>query len=217
MIGLRAGGRCAEHRAALVEFAARRARGPAIVRALDHVDRCRACEEALATTTLVLHGLRRLHQEIERAEPSADAWARLRARLAARRREPSRLLSGLPGIVVAAGLCAAVVGPGVIGGGDPARVYNEAPRAETPPSLLFEQGRERAREAGVLAEPDAALPYTGVGIAPPPITADLPPSAGRQTRWPDDTEETRALAPASVGREDSPAAPGRQEVTHSRS
>ncbi|HSV92312.1 MAG TPA: hypothetical protein VLH81_04515 [Desulfobacterales bacterium] len=203
MIGLRAGGGCAQHRAALVEFAARRAKGLAVVRALDHVDRCRACEEALAATTLVLHGLRRIHQEIERAEPSADAWARLRARLAVRRREPSRLLSGLPGIVVAVGLCAAVAGPGVIGGGGPARVYNEAPRAETPPSLLFEEGRERAREAGLLAEPDVSPPNARVRTARPPVTADLPPSAGRHGAWSDDIEERLALAPASVSRTDS--------------
>lgn len=203
MIGLRTRGGCGQHRAALVEFAARRASGPSVLRALDHVDRCRACEAELATTTLILHGLRRLHEETRRVEPAADGWTRLRARLAATRREPSRLLSGLPGIVAAAGLCAALVGPGAIVGGGPAGVYNEAPRSVAPPYLQFEQGRERAREEGLLPMPDVAPPYTGVRIAPPPITADLPLSTGRQTSWTDDIDETRTLAPASATREES--------------
>lgn len=202
MIGWRARAGCGQHQAALVEFAARRARGPGILRALDHVDRCRTCEAELATTTLVLHGLRRLHEETERVEPAPDGWTRLRARLAATRREPSRLLSGLPGIVAAAGLCAALAGPGAIMGGGPAGVYNEAPRGGAAPYLEFEQSRERARRAGLLPEPDAAPPYTGVRIAPPPITADLPPSTGRQTEWTDDIVETRTFAAASATRDD---------------
>jgi hypothetical protein len=199
----RAGGDCRGHRAALVEFAARRASGPAVRRALDHVERCRACEAELATTTLILHGLRRLHEETERVEPATDGWARLRARLAATRREPSRLLSGLPGIVAAAALCAAVVGPGAIVGGGPSGVYNEAPRGVAPSYLRFEQSRERARRDGLLPEPDITPPYTGVRTAPPPITADLPLSTGRQTTWTDEIGETRTLAPASTAREDS--------------
>lgn len=202
MTGLRARGGCGQHRAALVEFAARRASAPGVLRALDHVDRCRACETELATTTLVLHGLRRLHEETERVEPAADGWTRLRARLAATRREPSRLLSGLPGIVAAAALCAALAGPGAIAGGGPTGVYNEAPRGAAAPYLQFEQSRERARRAGLLPDLHAAPPYTGVRIAPPPITADLPPSTGRQTAWTDAIVETRTLAPASATRDD---------------
>ena len=201
MIWRRAGGDCGAHRDALVEFAARRASGPAVRRALDHVERCRACEAELATTTLILHGLRRLHAETERVEPATDGWARLRARLAATRREPSRLLSGLPGIMAAAALCAALVGPGAIVGGGPSGVYNEAPRGVAPPYLRFEQGRDQALEAGLLPEPDAAPQYSGVRIAPPPIGADLPAWTGRQTAWTDDIDETRTLAPASPTRE----------------
>ncbi|HYN48105.1 MAG TPA: hypothetical protein VER83_04515, partial [Candidatus Nanopelagicales bacterium] len=154
MIGMPGRGGCGPHRAALVEFAARRASGPGVLRALDHVDRCRACEAELATTTLILHGLRRLHQETERVEPAADGWTRLRARLAATRREPSRLVSGLPGIVAAAALCAVLAGPGAIVGG-PTMVYNEAPRGAAAPYLQFEKSRERAREEGLLPEPEA--------------------------------------------------------------
>jgi hypothetical protein len=193
-------GGCGAHREALVEFAARRASGPAVRRALDHVERCRACEDELATTSLVLHGLRRLHEETERTRPAIDGWTRLRARLATTRREPSRLLSGLPGIVAAAALCAGLAGPGAIGG-SPSGVYNEAPHDVAPPYLQFEQGRERALAEGLLPEPDVAPPYRGVRIAPPPITADLPPSTGRQTEWIEDIADARTLAPASVLRE----------------
>ena len=189
---------CGEHRSALVEFAARRTRGPAVLRALDHLDRCRACEDELATTTLVLHGLRRLHEETERVEPAADGWTRLRARLAATRREPSRLLSGLPGILAASALCAALAGPAAIAGGGPPGVYNEAPRAAAPPYLAFEQSRERARAAGLLPEPELRLPYTGARTAPPPITADLPPSTGRQTTWVEVATDTDPDASASA-------------------
>jgi hypothetical protein len=136
MIALFRRGDCRSHRAALLEFASHRSGGPAVRRALDHVDRCAACEDELAATTLVLHALRRLHDETRRAEPPADGWARLRARLAATRREPSRVLSGLPGIVVAAGLCAALVGPGALSSGGVVDVYDEAPRV--PGSRLYD-------------------------------------------------------------------------------
>jgi hypothetical protein len=174
---------CRAHREALLDFASHRAAGPDVRRALDHVDRCRVCEDELATTALVLHALRRLHEETRRAEPAADGWTRLRARIADHRREPSRLLSGLPGIVAAAGLCAALVGPGAIEGGRPGGVYNEAPRSVAQPYLQFEQSRERALDEGLLPIPPLALPYTGVRIAPPPITADLPPSMHRGVEW----------------------------------
>ncbi|MFH1475552.1 MAG: hypothetical protein ABIG85_06810 [Chloroflexota bacterium] len=203
MIGLPGRGGCGQHRAALIDFAARRATGPGVRQALDHVDRCRSCEGELATTTLVLHGLRRLHEDTERAEPEVDGWTRLRARLATTRREQSRLLSGLPGIVAAAAVCAVLVGPAALVGGGPTQVYNEAPRGAASPSLQFEKSRERARQAGLLPERAAARPYTGVRIAPPPISADLPPSTGRQTAWIDDIVETRSLAPASATRADS--------------
>jgi hypothetical protein len=183
---------CAGHRAALVEFAAHRAGGPDVRRALDHVDRCRACEAELAATTLVLHALRRLHEDTRRAEPAADGWARLRARLATTRREPSRLLSGLPGIIAAAGLCAALVGPAAIGNAGPAGIYNEAPRGTVPPYLEFERSRERARAAGLLPVVEERLPYTGVRIAPPPITADLPLSMRREVGWIDDIVDEAA-------------------------
>ncbi len=216
MIGFLTRRRCRAHCAALVEFAAHRTGGPDVVRALDHVDRCRACERELATTTLVLHGLRRIHEEALRAEPAADGWSRLRERLAVTRREPSRLLSGLPGIVAAAALCAVLVGPGAIEGGGPSGVYNEAPRAATAPYLLFEQSRDRARAEGLLPVPGLHHPHTGVRIKPPPIILDLPPSM-RKADWIEGTMELPPDAPATAGKDGTDNHQARQEVTRTRS
>lgn len=194
MIGFLERRACRGYQAALLDFASERAGGPAVLRALDHVDRCRACEGELATTSLVLHALRRMHADTLRAEPPSDGWTRLRTRLANTRREPSRLLSGLPGIVAAAGLCAVLVGPGAIAGGTPSGVFNEAPRAAAPPSLEFEHSRERAGEEGLLPVPAPAPAYTGVRTAPPPIAADLPLSMRRGAAWIEEVVESSPLA-----------------------
>lgn len=189
---------CGAHRAALIEFADRRADGPHVRAALDHVDRCRSCEDDLAATTLILHALRRLHEETSRVQPAPDGWARLRARLAVTRREPSRLLSGLPGIVAAAALCAALLGPSVLVGGGPPEIYNEAPRGAPSPYMVFEQSRERALSEGLIAEPELRRPYRGIRIAPPPVTADLPASMGRQAKWIEEVVEPAAVTMAAA-------------------
>ncbi len=93
---------CTTHRDALIEFASQRETGPAVRRALDHLDRCRACESDLATTTLVIHALSRLHEQASWAEPAPDAWPRLRVRLVTRRPAQSHFLSSLvPGAALA--------------------------------------------------------------------------------------------------------------------
>jgi hypothetical protein len=107
-------------------------------------------------------------------------------------------VSGLPGIVAATGLCAALVGPGAIGSDGPIQAHNEAPRGSLSPYLVFEQDRERARAAGLLPEVEIPRPYRGVRIAPPPITADLPPSTGRQTEWIEEVEPGGAQAPSTA-------------------
>ena len=200
---------CSAHRAALVEFASRRAGGPDVRRALDHVERCRDCEDELAATTLVLHALRRLHEDALRAEPAPDGWARLRSRLAATRREPSRILSGLPGILAAAGLCAALVGPTAVSD-SPGGVYNEAPRGATSPYLLFEQSTERARAAGLVPEPELARPYRGIRIAPPPIAADVPWWSGRQGLRTAFVEPAPSAIAVTGGGDERPAPAGRR-------
>ena len=173
---------CASHREALLAFASHREAGPAVRRALDHVDRCCACEADLAATTLMLFALRRLHEDALRTEPSPDAWSRLRTRVGAARREPSRLVSGMPGVLAAFGICAALVGPAALAGGAPA-IYDEASRPK--PSLVhrFEAARDRASAAGEIAAPLFGLPYRGVRTAPPPVSADLPTTLGPRLPW----------------------------------
>ncbi len=149
---------CAAHRDALVEFAACRTAGPAVLRALDHLERCRRCEDELATTTLVLHALRCLHAEALRAEPAADGWSRLRDRLAIRRRGPSFLLSGMPGMLLAVGLCGALAGPALVN--VPASVYDEgAPGlSRASPAIVFERASDR--------RPDSPTPISATPATP---------------------------------------------------
>jgi hypothetical protein len=154
---------CAAHRDALVDFATRRCAGPDVRRALDHVDRCRRCEADLAATTLVVHALRRLHAEASRAEPAADGWARLRLRLVTPPRRPSLLMSGIPGLLVAIGLCSALAGPGALLG-DPVSVYDDGARVapRTPAAIVFEQASDQRPP---LSTPDLPTFRTAAGTA----------------------------------------------------
>ena len=156
---------CAAHHDALVDFAARRCAGPDVRRALDHVERCQRCEADLEATTLIVHALRRLHDETSCAEPVSDEWARLRLRLVVPPRRPSLLLSGIPGLLVAIGVCGALAGPGLLRR-DPASVYDEgswiAPR--TPSAVVFEQGSDRRPEPSTSVFPTVD---TAAGAARP--------------------------------------------------
>ncbi len=176
MIGFLRRDRCVDHQGALLEFAARRAGGAEVRHALDHVERCDRCERDLAATTLILHALRRLHDETLLAEPAADGWDRLRVRLQERRR-PSRLLSGLPGILAGLAICAALVGPAAIGGSTPVLVDDGqmvVPR--TPLALAFEADRDRSAALGLLPAPAAIAADQGAVSA-----ADAVPAGGVTT------------------------------------
>jgi hypothetical protein len=143
-------------------------------RALDHVEVCRACEEELALTTLVVHALRRLHDETWRVQPSPDGWARLRARLAARRARPAQLLPGLSGIVLAAGLSAALVGSAaILGDGRPA-VLDEASPEQLQLRSALEARLDRTRAATLLIDQGTSGPQRQPEIAPSPVTALRP-------------------------------------------
>lgn len=195
MIGQRAGDECRIHRSALLDFAARRAHGPAVGRALDHVERCRACEEELALTILVVHALRRLHDETWRVQPSPDGWARLRARLAAPRARPSPLLSGLPGIVLAAGLSAVLLGSGaILGDGRPELLHDASPDL---PQLhwVLEARLDRARAATLLIGDETLRRHHRPAVASPRVTALRPSSAGRR---PEPVEEVEAPPGAAM-------------------
>ena len=140
---------CRAHRDTLIDLAVRRRVGAEVAladvrTALEHVDRCRRCEADMAATSVIVQALRRYRAELGRAEPADDGWSRLRARIVATRRQPSILLSGVPGLIAALGLCVALAGPSILLGGQP-RLYDEgswtAPR--TPPAVEFEQVRDR--------------------------------------------------------------------------
>jgi len=179
---------CGAHRTALIEFAARRADGPHVRAALDHVDRCRSCEDDLAATTLVVHALRRLHEEISRVQPAPDGWARLRARLAVTRREPSIWMTSLPGAVLALGLVAMM--------GDPTLMHEAQPLLDDGPATVA--GRVSADVASRFEPVDPVKP---VRLIVPPAwrVQDLP----RPSRSPG---PPRAADVASLNGVDPPAA-----------
>ena len=151
---LRRTGRCASHREAIIAFASLREGGPAVRRALDHVDRCRACEAELGATTLVVQALRRLCDEALLAEPAADGWELLRRRLVSPPRRPSLLVSGIPGLLLALGICGALAGPSLLEGGAATRFDDgsgSAPPAQA--AILFEQTADRNPAPSSIAMP----------------------------------------------------------------
>jgi hypothetical protein len=107
----RLGPECDGYRAALLDFVDRREIGPRTRAALTHLDRCRSCECELEATALAITALRRLWAEASRIEPSDDAWSRLRARVDRPRGSLWRWRSSLGGLMVGAGLAAALVAP----------------------------------------------------------------------------------------------------------
>lgn len=102
---------CSTHRAALTAFVERAERGPATAAALDHLERCRRCEAELAETMLAIHAVRRALDQARTADPPSDAWERLRGRIEARVPRAAGAWTSLGGLVVGAGLVAALTGP----------------------------------------------------------------------------------------------------------
>lgn len=108
-------GRCGRHRAALVHFVDRREILPNTTAALDHLDRCRACEEELEGIALAIAALRRVGREAALVEPGPDAWTRLRARIARGGRELAfRSRASAAALLMSAGLVGVLVAPGAI-------------------------------------------------------------------------------------------------------
>jgi hypothetical protein len=99
---------CRRHRAALVDFVDRGEIEPRTRAALAHLEVCRSCEVELERTAQAITALRRLGLEAAMAEPSADAWPRLRARVTSPSAGGLRWGSGLGATVVGAALVAAI-------------------------------------------------------------------------------------------------------------
>jgi hypothetical protein len=152
---------CADHRTTLLDWVDRREIGRRTAAALAHLDRCPRCERDLAASALTIHALRGVGRDLAAAEPSPDAWLRLRARIT-RRADPWRWRATLAGSATSALLVAVLVMPITIGGPF-VRPSADAPRAE-----LAERKHEAAYLAGIR---DGELPPTphverGVGGVP---------------------------------------------------
>ncbi len=105
---------CGRHRAALYDFVDRRESGPDTRAALDHLERCGACEVELTEVALTIHALRRALALPARATPGPDAWVHLRARVQRPVRGAWQGRSTLAGVLAGAGLVAALVGPAAV-------------------------------------------------------------------------------------------------------
>lgn len=157
---------CADHRASLLDFVDRRERSAATPAALAHLDRCRECERELADVALVIAGLRRLHDQLDGAEPSADAWIRLRARVT-RRVDPWQWRTTLGGLATSALLVAVLVMPVTIGA--PATPDNGLEVPDSPAALQRESAYLASIRVGSL--PPAPRAERGGGSVP----VNLPP------------------------------------------
>jgi hypothetical protein len=73
---------CVVHRAALLDFVDGQPRSTETAAALDHLERCRACEDELAGIVRTVAALRRMGRVAAAADVPADAWPRLRERIA---------------------------------------------------------------------------------------------------------------------------------------
>jgi hypothetical protein len=102
---------CRRHRAALVDFVDRGEIEPRTHAALAHLAICRACELDMQRTALAITALRRLGLEAASAEPSSDAWPRLRARVSGPSTGAMRWGGGLGATVAGAALVAAIALP----------------------------------------------------------------------------------------------------------
>lgn len=141
MIGFSA---CARYRPGLAALAERRLAGAEGGAALEHVDRCPECAEALGELMLMVVVLRRMGAEAANAEPldPDDAWTRLRARIErSSRRARQRAWqwrATVGGLATASLLVAVLVGPRAVhvtdntsGEVEPVSFYRLTDRAET--------------------------------------------------------------------------------------
>ena len=178
MIELR--GPCERHRSALLDFVDRGEIVPGTARALAHLDRCSRCTEDLESTVLAITALRRIGDDLARAEPSPDAWPRLRARLETLRPKRWAIMTPSAGLVMSVALVAVLVAPLRLGG---ATNLTAAPIRPTAAQLAADS-RERRMEAAYIASVrQETLPDSALGSSQP--TATFP------ARYPDDIRPAR--------------------------
>jgi len=111
---------CRRHRSALLDFAVGGLRGPGTPAALDHLDTCTRCRAEIEATVLAAAALRRLATDVSTAEPSSDAWPRLRDRVAARPTARLGFMSPVAGMAMSLAIVVvAVVGAPGLPGSEP--------------------------------------------------------------------------------------------------
>jgi anti-sigma factor RsiW len=102
---------CATHRPALLAFAERSEQGPDSPAAFAHLDGCRRCQADLAEIVLTVHAVRRALAEARAVDPQPDGWERLRERVQRPVAGAWAARTSLAGLIVGAGLVAALIGP----------------------------------------------------------------------------------------------------------
>ncbi len=186
---------CDRHRDRLIDFADRHDPHDVTAEALDHLDRCPACREEIEATFLAIVALRRLQAEAGRAEPPADAWPRLRARVV-RRAQVWRWRTSLAGLAVGAGLAATILAPRAlwqpVGGylqeaGTQPTIFSELRMAEDrAESMVFDHWRAtRIPAPAAPAAPEPAAPPDATRWSGPdglPVHVDLDESKPPATR-----------------------------------
>lgn len=102
---------CATHRPALLAYAERSELGPDSSSAFEHLDRCRRCQADLTEVVLTVHAVRRALAEARAVDPPSDGWDRLRERVQRPVAGAWAARTSLAGLIVGAGLVAALIGP----------------------------------------------------------------------------------------------------------
>ena len=131
--------------------------------ALAHLDRCGRCTEELESMVLTITALRRLGDDVARAEPEPDAWPRLRARLD--RLNPKRwvIMSPSTGMVMSVALVAVLVAPLQLGG---PTSPSSAPAGPSAAEQAASREASRVEAAYIASIRQGTLPATGAGCDP---------------------------------------------------
>lgn len=170
-------GACARHRGALLDFVDHGEIVPGTAAALAHLERCDRCTDELESTVLAITALRRYGDELARAEPSPEAWPRLRARLESLRPARWAIMSPSAGMVMSVALVAVLVAPISIGTSTP----SSSP-AYPPASQLGVSPEERQAENDYIRRVrQSTLPASG------PIVREV----GTWPRYVDGVREVR--------------------------
>ena len=138
---------CSRHRPLLVDFVDRGEVRPATAGALAHLDRCARCTDAIESTMLTITALRRLGEATRQAEPEADAWPRLLARIQSPRPRRPAVMSPLSGIAMSFAIVAVLVLPVRFGGGSLLGPASSPAVDPPPPASAFDRQIEATYRA----------------------------------------------------------------------